>query len=246
MSSPHGSRPGRRWRWPSHGREDDKSRRRASAQGMAISRSDELGLVDGDGINVGEQVRRRSRVRVLAFPLPMVPSLQASGCGLSAAATRKRWETCPIRSGTRCGWPVARGSVCQMQVVSNHRSGVAARKPPLLGISHARYRQGIQAFPCRSLSAGGQIAQSAYTGRPRPTWVGPRAAPSCCREMRSLPMSLCTCVPRFNPQVHWRETPKIVPTDSAVIKGWISQVYRRKMITPATIREWCCQIYLRE
>lgn len=52
----------------------DKSRRRASAQGMAISRSDELGLVDGDGINVGEQVRRRSRVRVLALPLPMVRS----------------------------------------------------------------------------------------------------------------------------------------------------------------------------
>lgn len=43
---------------------------------------------------------------------------------------QKERQTCLFGSGTRRGWLVARGSVCQMQVVSNHSSGVAARNHP--------------------------------------------------------------------------------------------------------------------
>lgn len=105
---------------------------------------------------------------------------------------QKERETCPIRSGTRWGWPVARGSVCQKQVVSNHRSGVAARNHPFWQGSREGTARASRPFRW-ILVRGGWVAQSAYTGRFRPTWIGPRAAPSCCREMRPLPMSLHYC-----------------------------------------------------
>lgn len=115
---------------------------------------------------------------------------------------QKERQTCLFGSGTRRGWLVARGSVCQMQVVSNHSSGVAARNHPFWQGSRAgtwgqmpgtarASRPSVQ-----SLSGGARSPNQLTPGDPDPQWIRPEAAPSCC--LPNVPVYLCTCVPRFD------------------------------------------------
>lgn len=169
---------------------DEKGRRRASAQSMAISRSDELGLVDGDGINDGGAGEEKIEGPSAALFLPMARRCKRVDVDVGLCHQKER-QACLFGSGTRRGRPVARGSVCQMQVVSNHRSGVAARKHPFWQgsrVGSCQVPPGHPDLSVQSLSGGGQIAQSAYTRRLRPTWIRPEAAPSRC---------LCDCVPAY-------------------------------------------------
>lgn len=110
---------------------------------------------------------------------------------------QKERQACLFGSGTRKGWPVARGSVCQMQVVSNHRSGVAARNTPS-GKEAGRVPGQVPgtAWASRlfvqSLSGGARSPNQLTPVDSDPHGFGRRLL------LLLLSMCLCTCVPRFH------------------------------------------------
>lgn len=130
------------------GRQEQTAGQRTGHGNLSIGRTGARGRRWDQCWGAGEEKDRGSECWLSLWPWYGVCKRVDVGCRL--LPPERDGRPCPIRSGTRWGWPVARGSVCQMQVVSNHRSGVAARKPPLqalLGISHAGYRQGPPGHP---------------------------------------------------------------------------------------------------